>query len=381
MRDAKVELQDVFVLFADRIKEELKLSRVQWKAFNAISSCRTASLGGHSTKCPHCGKEHISYNSCRNRNCPKCGGVSKYVWLQHRLETVLDVQHLHLVFTTPHLLNAIAITNGRVFYDALFKAVKDTILEVCERRGFIPGFSAVLHTWGQNLSLHPHIHVPITSGGISLDETKWIDAKRNKDGTFYLAPIKVLSSVFRGKFVSSLRAAFSAGILEFDKKELSRLLNKAMSLDWVVYAKEPFKGAKMVYKYLGRYTHRTAITNERILSIDLENETVTFAYRDYADCRKEKTMTLDSLEFVRRFFLHILPSRFTRIRHYGFYSSAAGKKRRKAALFTHTKLKERKKYSTVECLLALYGLDITKCSFCGSTLVTFLIPKARSSIP
>ena len=342
------------------------LSKAQKKVFEAIRQCRTINMGGHVDKCIICNHTHISYNSCRDRHCPLCGGLSKERWLSRMLGMVLDVQHLHMVFTVPQELNRIALANKPLFYNLLFKASRDAVMEYCTSRDFTPGFTSVLHSWGQNLSFHPHIHLVITAGGLS-SNGKWV-RRMDKKGRAYLAPVRVLSRLFRGKLVSMLRAAHSEGRLVFDAKAFSSILSDAMEKEWCVYSKEPFHGSQCVYKYLGRYTHRTAISNSRILS--LTEESVSFKWRDYSDGNKEKVMVLSIEEFIRRFLMHVLENGFTRIRHYGLYAQAAKKKRLKAAELTGTELNEITEESTAELIMRICGIDIYTCPVCGAPLVS-----------
>lgn len=372
------EVQDIFRIFKDRILESLTLSKVQYKAFNSITACRTVKLGGHGDTCPECGYTKISYNSCRNRSCPKCGALARDRWLERRLSSILDVQHLHVVFTVPQQLYAIGLANGPAFHGLMFSAASETVLEACRTRGFIPGFSAVLHTWSQTMAYHPHIHMPVTAGGLSLDGQGWRSAGRKQDGTFYLAPVRVLSRLFRGKLVSAIRAAHKEGKISFDSRQLSSILDEVMRIEWVVYAKEPFKGAQMVYRYLGRYTHRTAISNSRIKEVDEAEGTVVFSYRDYADESKEKLMKLDAVEFARRFMLHVPETGFTRIRHYGLYGSASVKRRKTAAEKTATIFRKPEKLTVREFILKVYDYDIEVCPHCGFHLHTRPVPRSNS---
>lgn len=382
--EGKAELQDVFVLAAERFLKTHSPSVAEYKAMDAIMTCRTVKQGGHVDHCDQCGYEKPSYNSCRNRHCPKCGGLAKERWLSLRLSTVLDVQHLHMVFTVPSELNAVAIANKSAFYSLMFRCVADTIRVVCGEQGFSPGFSAVLHTWGSNLEFHPHLHVPITAGGISTDGGKWVSAKKTRhgkslaSGKYYIAPVRKLSRLFRGKLVSAIRQTHTRGDIRFDDARLSGILDAAMAKEWVVYAKEPFKGARMVYRYLGRYTHRTAISNDRILHAD--GTSTVFIWRDYRD-GKVKTMSLDSCEFIRRFLQHVLETGFTRIRHYGIYSSAAKAGREKARLLTGTRSVPYEKETAAEIMLRVCRVDITRCPVCGGLLSSSPLGRGRGTVP
>jgi hypothetical protein len=306
------------------------LSRQQTKALENIRDCRTAVLGGHVEQYD-CGHRVISYNSCRNRHCPKCQATARAEWLAERETELLPVEYFHVVFTLPQEIAQLALQNPREIYRLLFCAVSETLLTIAadpKRLGANIGFLAVLHTWGQNLHLHPHVHCVVPGGGISLDGSRWI-ACRNS----FLFPVKVLSRFFRKKFLMELRKAFQKDKLQFhgELQSLTKpaafeaLLHKAGQMEWVVYAKRPFGGPERVLKYLARYTHRVAISNRRLLS--LENHRVAFEWKDYADRHQIKTMTLEAVEFIRRFLLHVLPAGFVRIRHYGFLANRVRKEK------------------------------------------------------
>ncbi len=299
----------------------------QLKAFRAIQRCRTAALGGHIDACPRCGYQAaISYNSCRNRHCPKCQSQARDRWLAARERDLLTTDYFHVVFTVPHELNVLALDNQRLFYDLLFHASAQTMLEVAadpKHLGAEIGLISILHTWGQNLLLHPHIHCLIPSGGLSPDHGRWVRPRY----PFFL-PVKVLSKVFRGKFCAGLkrlyrqkklRCAGPAATLA-DVKQFRQLLRRLHRQDWVVYVKPAFGGPVQVLRYLGRYTHRVAISNHRLLAFD--GERVTFRWKDYAHGSKQRKMTLLGTEFLRRFFLHVLPKGFVRIRHFGYLANA-----------------------------------------------------------
>jgi predicted Zn-ribbon and HTH transcriptional regulator len=305
------------------------LTRNEVKAYYAIRNCRTETLGGHVDKCSHCGFEKNSYNSCRNRHCPKCQFLRKEKWLVKENKNVLPVKYFHVVFTLPSELNSLIFNNKKIFYSLLFKTVSDTLRKVSKNKKYlncIPGFLSILHTWGQTLSYHPHIHVLITGGGISADKGKWIDS-RDK---FFL-PIPVLSKLFQRLFLFHLKKYYHGSYLTIpksceelnDPSHFQRFLTNLYSKKWIVYTKQPFENPDSVIKYLGRYTHRIAISNQRILEIT--NDTVTFRYKDYADNDKLKTMSLSGVEFIRRFLMHILPLGFVKIRHYGIIANRSRK--------------------------------------------------------
>jgi Putative transposase/Transposase zinc-binding domain len=298
-----------------------RLAPEQRRALDDLVSCRTAALGGHVLGCPECGHQQIAYNSCGNRHCPTCQGTAAARWLEARAAELLPVPYFHIVFTLPNSLDPIALHNPRVVYDLLLRSAAETLLQVAadpKHLGARIGVLAVLHTWGQNLQLHPHAHCVVPGGGLSPDGSRWVGSSDK----FFL-PVRVLSRVFRGKFLTGLRAAFAESRLRFPgaptapaaRDEFERLLAASTKTDWVVYAKPPFGGPEQVLKYLAQYTHRTAISNHRLL--DLDERTVTFRYKDYAHGERKRTMKLSAVEFVRRFLLHVLPAGFVRIRHYG----------------------------------------------------------------
>lgn len=287
--------------------DHLQINSHKQKTLRALEQCRTAAMGGHVDACDGCGNISISYNSCRNRHCPKCQGHKREEWIQKRQADLLPCTYYHLVFTLPQELNPLALQQPALIYKTLFNAAWATLQQFGNNAGLQLGMIAILHTWGQNLSLHPHIHCVVPGGGIGKDG-KWHKQLRSDK---YLFPVKSLSKVFRAKYVQQLRAS---GIAD------QHLYNSLFCKKWVVYAKRPFGGPKQVIEYLGRYTHKVAISNHRILNVT-KNE-VSFTYKDYRDECKTKTMTLEDAEFVRRFSMHILPIRFVRIRHYGILSSS-----------------------------------------------------------
>jgi hypothetical protein len=302
------------------------ISLDQFKVMSAVENCRTAALGGHVLRCEGCETVQIAYNSCRNRHCPKCQSIAAKDWLEAREADLLPVEYYHVVFTIPAPLRDIALQNKAVVYDILFKAVAETLLTLGDdpkRLGARLGFTAVLHTWGSALVHHPHIHCIVPGGGLDRQGQRWVASRPG-----YLLPVKVLSKLFKRLFLEKLTAAHRAGKLEYfghieelaDNQALSRYLQPLTQLKWVVYAKRPFAGPKAVLAYLSRYTHRVAISNSRIKAYDERG--VTFTYKDYRDKNTRfKRMTLAPDEFIRRFLIHVLPSRFHRIRHYGFLAN------------------------------------------------------------
>lgn len=313
--------------FEDRYRSWLSFQ--QLSVLKAIRCCRTSALGGHIDACPRCDERAISYNSCRNRHCPKCQAQARQRWLAAREQEVLDTPYFHVVFTLPHALQRLCERNPKVLYNLLFHASAQTLLEVAanpKHLGAKIGFLSILHTWGQNLTTHPHVHCVIPGGGLSLDRERWVSPKY----AFFL-PVKALNRVFRGKFVDGLRRAYKhdklqlGGSLETLKepKNFGAFLRILFRKKWVVYAKPAFGGASQVLRYLGRYTHRVAISNHRLLAFD--GERVTFRWKDYANGNRQRTMTLSAAEFLRRFVQHVLPRGFVRIRQFGLLANRCRK--------------------------------------------------------
>ena len=333
----------------------------------AITNCRTAAMGGHLDACNNCDFTRISYNSCRNRHCPKCQTVNKERWIEARKADLLNVGYFHVVFTLPDLLNPIAYHNPYILYNLLFKAAAETLTELAADEKYLGaqiGFTSILHTWGQNLMHHPHLHVVLPGGGIDANN-KWIPTRKK-----FFIPVKVLSRKFRGKFLAYLKDAelqfFGATEELRHPATFKKLLDTLYEKEWIVYCKPPFKNAGCVVEYLGRYTHRVAISNSRI--VKMEDGHVTFKWRDYRDNNKSKVMTLAADEFIRRFLVHVLPPGFTRIRHYGFLSPRNKptrlqlcKKLTKTLVLAFPK----KRRTTMELLKQLLGKDITSCPCCG----------------
>jgi hypothetical protein len=322
-----LELADLFRLHGRAYRERYapSMNSQQKQVMHAIEVCRTAVLGGHVDQCDHCGHRRISYNSCGNRHCPKCQSLAKAEWLEKHQAQLLPVPYFHVVFTLPDGVASIAWQNKKVVYNILFRSASETLRRIAadpKHLGADIGFLAVLHTWGQNLLFHPHLHCVVPGGGLSSDHQRWIPSRKR----FFL-PVRVLSRLFRGLFLHYLQKAYSAGKLKFhgslqdlnDPVKFDALLKHCRKPEWVVYSKPPFGGPDQVLDYLGRYTHRVAISNHRL--IRLADGKVTFRWRDYKDGNKQKLMTLDALEFIRRFLMHVLPRGFVRIRHYGFLAN------------------------------------------------------------
>ena len=309
-----LELADIFRQYADHLPA---LSRQQARVVRAILHCRTAALGGHIQQCDRCGYEQISYNSCGDRHCPKCQGLNQARWLQAQQQHLLPIEYHHAVFTLPDLLHPFFRAEPKKTYALLFAAVAETLQEVALRPknlGAKIGFTCVLHTWTQTLLLHPHLHCIVTGGGLHPDGTRWVGAKPR-----FLFSVQILTLVFRGKLLHKLERALDTGSLPRSPSDSQARLRAAARKDWSVYSKPPFAGPQQVLHYLGRYTHRVALSNSRLL--EMNDGQVTFRYRDRADGNKTKVMTLDAGEFLRRFLLHILPKGFMRIRHYGLLAN------------------------------------------------------------
>jgi len=316
--------------FVERNRHWLRWKHV--KVLRAIARCRTAALGGHIDECTRCGhRAPISYNSCRDRHCPKCQTAARDRWIAARRRELLPTRYLHVVFTLPHRLAPLVLQNKKVLYDLLFRTSAETLLEVARNPrhlGAEIGFFSVLHTWSQQLNIHPHVHCVVPAGGLSPDHTRWVRSRDN-----YFLPKGVLREIFRGKFVDALKQAFQNGQLRFEgdlkllaqPKIFATWLRPLFRQDWVVYLKRPFGGPEYVLHYLGRYTHRVAISNHRLVS--LTDGQITFRWRDSAHNNEQKLLTLSLDEFLRRFLLHVLPKGFVRIRNFGFLAN-----RRRATL-------------------------------------------------
>ncbi len=327
MNRPTLEVADIFRARGDSFidRNQARISYQQLQVMRAITRCRTAALGGHVDRCTRCGHQAISFNSCRNRHCPKCQAQARQRWLADRERELLDTTYFHVVFTLPHQLSPLALQNQPVLYDLLFRTSAATLLEVAadpKHLGAEIGFFSILHTWGQNLLHHPHVHCAIPAGGLAPDHSRWVHPRY----PFFL-PVKVLSRLFRGKFVAGLRRAFRRRQLHFggslqhlaDPKSFAAFLRTLFRQDWVVYAKPAFGGPTQVLRYLGRYTHRVAISNHRLLTFDGRN--VTFLWRDYAHGNHQRRMTVSAEEFIRRFLMHILPRGFVRVRNFGFLAN------------------------------------------------------------
>ncbi len=327
MRPVGLEVADIFRQVGPSYREDhdTALSRGQRRVMSAIEQCRTTALGGHVEQCDSCGHQRIAFNSCRNRHCPKCQSLVRAQWLEDRQTELLPVEYFHVVFTVPQEIAAIAYQNKTVAYDILFRATAETLRTIAgdaKHLGAEIGFIAILHTWGQNLLHHPHLHCVVPGGGIAPNGERWISCRPG----FFL-PVRVLSRLFRRLFIAQFQLAFDHGELQFfnslealrNRVAFAKYLAPASRAEWVVYVKPPFGGPKQVLEYLGRYTHRVAISNNRLR--EFSDGAVTFAWKDYRHESRNKTMRLDAHEFIRRFLLHVLPSGFQRIRHYGLLAN------------------------------------------------------------
>ena len=340
----------------------------------AIEICRTAVLGGHVDGCDHCGALRVSYNSCRNRHCPKCQCLDKERWLEARKSDLLPVRYFHVVFTLPEDLRPLALRNQELLYQILFRASSETLKELTrdpKHLGGESGFIALLHTWSQTLMDHPHLHCIVTAGGLSTDGKRWIRCKKN-----FFVPVKVLSRLFRGKFLAYFKEAYEKNRISFpgkiahlkEESSLKALLNTLYEQEWNVYCKPSFLDAETLMEYLGRYTHRVAISNNRL--VKLEGDRVTFRYRDRNDNNTIKLMPLEASEFIRRFLLHILPDAFVKIRYYGILSN----RNRKSKLARCTTLlgvyhlhrnREKSRVPWQDLLERITGVDPRICPYCG----------------
>lgn len=363
-RAGRLELADIVRAHADQLDG---LSPEQRRVLQAIAQCRTATLGGHRRQCEACGHEEISYNSCRDRHCPKCQGLEEARWIETQKQELLPVQYFHIVFTVPTELHPLFLAAPAVAYRLLFMAAAKTLEDVTRRRlGATIGFTAVLHTWTQLLLYHPHIHCIVPGGGFDPEETRWVPARRD----FFL-PVRVLSEVFRGKLLGLLEKALDREkIRGRPDDDLRRLLKRAARKKWVVYSKPPFAGAAQVLAYLGRYAYRIALSNDRLVS--MQEGQVTFRWKDRAHGNAPRLATLDAKVFLRRFLLHVLPRRFVRIRHYGFLANSVRQEKlptarqllgQPAAATESQAPKEPESWEAL--LLRLTGKDVTRCPQCG----------------
>ena len=386
-RSGKLELADIVRAHGAAFRAAHRLCGVQDRALRAIENCRTAALGGELRQCDACGAQRYVYHSCRNRHCPKCQTRAKERWLAARRAELLPVPYYHLVFTLPHELNALAQGNPRELYAMLFAAASETLVEFGENPRWLSGEIAatlVLHTWGQTLAQHLHVHGLVAAGALD-PQGRWVRSRRG-----FLFPVKALSIVFRAKFLSTLGTALALGRLRLssgtaalgESRAQRALLSTLRRQPWVVYAKRPFAGPEQVLEYLGRYTHRTAISNQRLVSIDAD--TVRFRYKDYAHGGRRRVMALAALEFLRRFALHVLPRGFNRIRHYGLLANRSKRMLLAQARAALQALTPAHKAPAPESARSFWqriaGIDIERCAHCQHgtlRLVAILIPQTR----
>ena len=374
--EARPELADIFRQYGESYRRARRLPASHLKVMRAVEVCRTQELGGHLKQCDTCGFEHPSYNSCRNRHCPKCQSLAKAKWLEKQTSELLPVGYFHLVFTLPHEFNRLILAHKKSLLALLFKAVSETLLEFGQSRlGGTVGIIAVLHTWDQILKDHFHLHCLVPAGALSVDHSRWIGARPN-----FLFPVTALSRVFRGKFLDLLERACEKGTIPAATNEIKASRQK----NWVVYAKKPFGSPEKVLDYLGRYTHRVALSNDRILAV--ENGRVTLTYRDRKDGDRKKTMILEAQEFIRRFLLHILPDGFMRIRHFGFLANRSKKQaltQCRKLLDLDPALPQSPKESAKDLLLRITGIELSRCPSChnGTMIVVGELPRISCSAP
>jgi hypothetical protein len=362
----RIELADVVRTHAVNL---YGLNPTQRRVLNAIADCRTAVLGGHRRECEHCGHQEIAYNSCRDRHCPKCQGLEQIRWIEAQKLDLLPVQYFHVVFTVPTELHELFLAAPATAYNLLFAAVAETLDQVGARRlGADIAFTAILHTWTQLLLYHPHVHCIVPGGGLDPEQTRWIPCRPG----FFL-PVRVLSVVFRAKLLALFEAAVARGQIDLDSNDLARrLLRSAATKQWIVYTKPPFAGPEQVLQYLARYTHRIAISNDRLIS--LHQGEVTFRWKDRANGHASKVATVEAEAFLRRFLLHVLPDRFVCIRHYGWLANSVRKRllpKVRAILdpvAAVTGPLPRPEPETWEATLRrLTGIDVTRCPRCGGS--------------
>jgi len=364
-------VQDVFLRFYSRYEQSYTPSTQQAKACADIMRCRTAALGGHVSECDECGHIAVRYNSCRNRHCPLCQGVTKAVWVDERSRDILNAPYFHVVFTVPQQLHQLIYQNQELLYVLMYKAVAETLSELSKDTKYLGaqvGFFSLLHTWGQDLHYHPHIHTVVLAGGLT-KLNQW----RNSSKNFFI-PVKVLSKKFRGKYLHYIKQYYRQNLLNFygnaqenqNPKLFRALLDQCYTQDWYTYTKKTFSGPLAVVQYLGRYTHRIAISNTRIVSMD--EHTVTFTVRDYKCSSQTRTLTLEGVEFIRRFLMHILPKGFVKIRHYGLLANRNKKTKLKLCRKLTCSPTYKPKFEglkTIEILCILMGRDVTVCPVCG----------------
>jgi len=381
----RLTLAEIVRVRGDAYRRSHRLAPVQHRALRAIAACRTALLGGRRETCDHCGATRLTFNSCRNRHCPQCQRQASVHWLDARRAELLPIPYFHVVFTLPHALNALAQGNPRVIFTLLLRAAADTLLTFGRdprHLGGTIGVTAILHTWSQALTQHLHVHCLVTGGALSPDRTRWIRGR-----TAFLFPVKALSLVFRARYLAGLQRAFDEGAFTFaggtrsfaEPRGFDALLTQLRATPWVVYAKRPFAGPEQVLQYLGRYTHRIAITNARLVS--LVDGVVRFRWKDYADRGRTKVMALDADEFLRRFLVHVLPRGFVRIRHFGLLAN----RQRRASIASARQFLAAPP-PTAPADARSIELDPTRCPVCRqghwhATLLSPLVPRLAPRAP
>lgn len=375
---ARPGLAAIVQAYGETLRHRHRLAAVQRRSLRAIETCRTPALGGHLERCDRCGATRAVYHSCRNRHCPQCQSLAQTRWVEARQADLLPIPYFHVVFTLPHALNALAQSSPRLVYTLLFRCAAATLQTFARdprHLGGELGIIAVLHTWGQNLDQHVHLHCVVTGGALARDGSRWIAARKR-----FLFPVRALSKVFRGKYLAELQAAASRGQLPTHIAE-KPLLRRLRGTPWVVYAKPPFGGPEQVLAYLGRYTHRIAISNDRILA--LHEGHVYFRWRDYADKNRSKVMVLPAEEFLRRFLLHVLPAGFQRIRHFGLLANrrrALALARCRELLHTPAPPSAPPRETAAETNRRLTGRDVLQCPACGEGTLRVLAPLAPGAL-
>jgi len=383
-------VQDIFHQFYSQYKQSYFPYAQQVKVALDIMNCRTAALGGHVYECTECAHTMVLYNSCRNRHCPLCQGINKSVWVDKKSQDILNAPYFHVVFTIPEQLRSLVYQNQELLYNLMYKAVSETLSELSWDKKYLGaqiGFFSVLHTWGQDLHYHPHIHVVVLAGGLT-KLNQWINSSKK-----FFIPVKVLSKKFRGKFLHYLKQYYSQNLLEFYKdkqqyhnpKIFRTLIDQCYSQNWYTYTKRTFSGPLAVIQYLARYTHRIAISNNRIVYVD--KETVTITVKDYKDNSKTRTISLKGVEFIRRFLMHTLPKGFVKIRYYGLLAN----RNKKTKLELGRKLTGSPLYKprfeglkTIDILCLLIGRDVTICPACRKgklEIVRTLLPELKEALP
>ncbi len=375
---SELEVADIFRKYGSDFRTKYNLSFQQLKVMSAIENCRTSFLGYHKYKCDHCGYVRPEYNSCRNRHCPKCQWLKKEKWILQRKEELFNTTYYHIVFTIPAQLNSIALVNQREVYNVLFRAASETLLTLCrdaKHLGAEIGILSILHTWGQSLIDHPHLHCIVPGGGLSEDGIEWLEPKKSKKNKKFFIHVNVLSDLFKKKFLSYLKRSYRDGELIFEGKtsylenvhEFKCLIDRLYKINFVTYCKKAFGSPEQVIKYLGRYTHRVAISNTRLIKI--ENGQVYFYWKNYRKGNKKEIMHLDVFEFIRRFLLHVLPSGFMRIRYYGLFSNRNRKEKIGICQKILGKLDPLNDYTEIEgswseLLFELTNIDALQCPKC-----------------